>query len=680
MDQIATDRLYITNLYRLIFVRYIYLLNTLSFLAENLPEENPLLDENPPGKKPPIEPTGLFEKGLMGELVISARGTLETGYDAGGALLNGAMDLGVAVLGAGLGGAIPGGDIVGKIGVTAIMGGVQMLRGGIGTNYDGTLNAKYDKNLFQSGKFMSIAVTTGFSMIGQAAGYGVGKGLGSLNLTDSKSIGSIAMLSSLTSGLISGVGSSMQFGGDGFQLTGFNTTGFATGAATTMINSIIGGAMAQATARRREDDEAILADIAKETGNDPQVMADAKRALGIPLSKDEQTLYPPREHHEMTLQELRSAGPAANNVYDMLKTKYETLTGGKYDQDGGAVGNATMVLLAQKNNMSVNEFIAAYSSDPSSVNLDVSPQEIATRADAQINATLNNLDWSALDSFQFSDKLPPMSLDAAMKLSNSGSSSGAGYNPNPFGGGGSFTFEQMVAMQNGTTTYSQMMNPGTRLINDTPGFGYALAGMAGMMIAPYAAPLYGPALLGAYEAATTTAGIAAYEALTTAGMATASLFNTLSPAMGMQLFSAGIGAGFGALTTYSSKGDTAMPQDYMNNMVTNAATWYLTGPGGAGNSVLGAAGYGAAVNGFGNVFSQAYEMTYNSSKSWDWLSFGASTVGGAAGGAGGYYPANADWGSVSNTAVRNSLSWFTQFGAQMGSGGWIGTQPWSWGR
>jgi hypothetical protein len=82
----------------------------------------------------------------------------------------------------------------------------------------------------------------------------------------------------------------------------------------------------------------------------------------------------------------------------MLKTKYETLTDGKYDQDGGAVGNATIVLLAQKNNMTVNEFIAAYGKDPSSVNLNVSPQEIASRVDTQINAALDGLDWSALDN------------------------------------------------------------------------------------------------------------------------------------------------------------------------------------------------------------------------------------------------------------------------------------------
>ena len=77
MNQIATDRLYVTNLYRLIFVRNIYLLNTLLFLVENLLEEKPSVDENSPGKEPSIGLAGCDEKGLMGESEISVGGAVE---------------------------------------------------------------------------------------------------------------------------------------------------------------------------------------------------------------------------------------------------------------------------------------------------------------------------------------------------------------------------------------------------------------------------------------------------------------------------------------------------------------------------------------------------------------------------------------------------------------------------
>jgi hypothetical protein len=141
--------------------------------------------------------------------------------DVGGTLLTGALDLGVA-FGTSMIGAGMGGSIAGKLGSTAINGGIQMARGGIGQNSDGSLNFDYKKNLFESGKFMSIMASTGANMLGQ--GLFQGNDLGN----------------NIMRGAVGAFGSSLQFGGDGFQLTGFNSSKFA-GSVIGSLTSTLGG-------------------------------------------------------------------------------------------------------------------------------------------------------------------------------------------------------------------------------------------------------------------------------------------------------------------------------------------------------------------------------------------------------------------------------------------------------
>jgi hypothetical protein len=266
--------------------------------------------------------TGLVVAGA--KAIASTANGLANHNDVGGTLLTGALDLGVA-FGTSMIGAGMGGSIAGKLGSTAINGGIQMARGGIGQNQDGSINFDYDKNLFKSGKFMSIAASTGASMLGQVAGDGIVKKMGETQLS--------SFLSSTVSSTIGGFGSSLQFGGDGFQLTGFNSSKFAgsmigsmtstlggsgygagqLGAAMgnltqlalaqnqqeraqatnnfdtgnwSAVGGILGGMMAQAIATNRRKEE-IVAEVAATTGGDPKAIAEAKQALGLPLSKEE---------------------------------------------------------------------------------------------------------------------------------------------------------------------------------------------------------------------------------------------------------------------------------------------------------------------------------------------------------------------------------------------------------
>jgi hypothetical protein len=304
--------------------------------------------------------------------------------------------------------------------------------------------------------------------------------------------------SSITSGAISGIGSSLQFGGDGFQLTGFNSSKFAgsvigsltstlggggyganqlgaavgnlsqlalagnaqeraqaagnfQGGGWGAVGGILGGIMAQnIMTRRKEEEQKVMAEnldkFIKENGHQGGYMA----------GTDSKDLF-------KNLSDYWSKNTGGNVSQEDIENRFLLLNGTKPEMlaDPAKRGQALESLHNRINSgdetlvLPNSNTVGGYTSEFDKSNgYDAARQQaferIAAAQMAQQNAAMASFIDFKNNSSGFNNPRIYNSEAEAYATEYANSSGRNGYNPNPFRSGVSMTFDQMVALQNGT--------------------------------------------------------------------------------------------------------------------------------------------------------------------------------------------------------------------------------------